>query len=69
MPGERRPALDQIVDEVLGRLRTNPLAAGVRFDRADVTRLVRRHYLGVEPWPFAALLADDPCAGPAIGGR
>jgi len=56
MPGDPKPSVQQVTEEVLGRLRRNPWCRELDIDDAEVARLVRRTYLDVAPWPFDALL-------------
>ena len=44
-----------VVDEVRTRVLTDPHRSGRPINTALVDRLVRSHYLDVEPWPFAVL--------------
>jgi hypothetical protein len=50
--------LDELVAEVKHRLEQNPHRAHRTNDEAQIARLIREHYLDVEPWPFAALVRD-----------
>jgi hypothetical protein len=52
------PSVDTVVTEVVERLRANPYRQGRPIDRLQVEQIVRRDYLDVQPWPFAALVAD-----------
>lgn len=54
--GDALPSLEDVTDDVLARLAASPYAKGVRVGRKQVERLVRKHYLDVEPWPFGALV-------------
>ena len=47
--------MEDAVAGVIGRIATNPHAVGVEIDRDRVRHFVDRRYLGVRPWPFAAL--------------
>lgn len=62
LPGEARPDLEVIVDQVLDSTGRNPYRAAAGFDRDTVARTVTRHFLDVAPWPFAAL--TTPAASP-----
>lgn len=55
---------EAVVDAVLQRLRANHYA--LPPDEAQVSALVHRQYLDVEPWPFAALMPTQP--GPPAQG-
>lgn len=55
VPGDQLPALEDAVALVMERIATNPHAVGVEIDRDRVRHFVDRRYLGVRPWPFAAL--------------
>jgi len=55
LPGESLPSVELIVDQVLDHMARNPYAQGVSLNRDAAAKLVNRHYLDVEPWPFAAL--------------
>jgi hypothetical protein len=57
LPGESLPSVELVVDRVLDHVARNPYAQGVSLDSDAVARLVKRHYLGIGPWPFTALTA------------
>ena len=60
LAGDPLPSVDEVVDAVLADVGRNPSARGIRLDRGRMTKLVRRHYLDVDPWPFAALTVSRP---------
>jgi hypothetical protein len=63
LPGDPLPSVEMVVDQVLDHVARNPYAQGVSLERAAVAKLVNRHYLGIEPWPFAALTEAVPVPG------
>jgi hypothetical protein len=56
------PPLDQVADDVAARLAANPQRAGRVTERAELERIIRQDFHEVEPWPFAALIADGGAA-------
>jgi hypothetical protein len=55
---ERLPTIDAAVGRVESLLAENLFRSGRSIDRRQIERLVRRAYLDVAPWPFAALVDD-----------
>ena len=54
--GEPLPSLDKVVGAVQARLAANPHRVGRTIDDTKIAEFARRHYLDIEPWPFAALV-------------
>lgn len=52
------PAEQPILEELEKRLRSNAFRTGRATDPAELRRIVRKNYLDIAPWPFAALV--DP---------
>jgi hypothetical protein len=52
------PSIDDAVGEVMARLAANPHRVGRPADHDEVEKIVRKDYLDIEPWPFAALTCD-----------
>jgi hypothetical protein len=63
VPGEPLPSAELVVDQILDHVARSPYAQGVSLERAAVAKLVNRHYLGIGPWPFAALTEAVPVPG------
>lgn len=55
LPSDKPPPLETIVDQVLDRIRQSPYARHLSISPERAARVIRRRYLDVEPWPFAAL--------------
>jgi hypothetical protein len=60
LSGEPLADADVIVDRVLDHVGRNPYAPHVSLDRDRAVRMVRQHYLDIQPWPFAALATPPP---------
>ena len=50
------PTVAEVVDRVEELLAANPFRTGRPTDRSQVEAIVRRDYVDVKPWPFAALV-------------
>ena len=55
LPSDKPAPLETIVEQVLGRIRQSPYARHLSISPERAGRVIRRQYLDVEPWPFAAL--------------
>lgn len=50
------PTAAEVTDQVHAALASNPHRSARDSDREEVERIVRRDFVDVEPWPFAALV-------------
>jgi hypothetical protein len=58
VPWDRLLPLDEAVGRIRAALDASPYAHDLDFDDERIADTVRKDYLDVEPWPFAALDAD-----------
>jgi hypothetical protein len=56
LPGEHRPAIDEVVAAVRSHLATTAGAGTIAIADDELDRLCRVGYVDVEPWPFDALV-------------
>jgi hypothetical protein len=63
IPGDVLPPTGELVDRVLERIHANRYARDVGVDREMAERVIARHVLAVEPWPFEALVQSAAAPG------
>ena len=67
VPGDPIRTTDEIVADVLRKLRANPYVQDLHIEESQVRRIVEHDYVDVEPWPFAALTVEDHVSTPRRG--